>query len=343
MRNSNILSSLAFLCSAGYAAAAWPEPEPCTGNCTYIHDPALARRPDGTWLRFSTLGNIAIATAPSLTGPWEYEGAMLPEGTKIDTGIVGQELWAPDVFYVAEENKFYAYYSVSKSGSQSSDIGVATSESGMPGTWEDHGSVGVPKSGRYNLIDANFFRECDTCTNHWFFGSAWDGVFHTTLNDDHLTWSGVEPTQMLYNSTFPPNQDYPAIVEGGFLFWWPIDGKNVYFMFFSSGACCNNKDDLENPGDEYKILVCKGDSPTGPWKDKDGKDCRTENGGTLLLGSHGENVYAPGGQGVGVDPDTNRIFIYYHYANPKIGYEYAKFLFGFNYLDVSSGWPEITV
>ena len=131
-------------------------------------------------------------------------------------------------------------------------------------------------------------------------------------------------------------------------------------MFFSSGACCNNKDDLENPGDEYKILVCKGDSPTGPWKDKDGKDCRTENGGTLLLGSHGENVYAPGGQGVGVDPDTNRIFIYYHYgelrfpplldyrrltqtANPKIGYEYAKFLFGFNYLDVSSGWPEITV
>lgn len=28
-------------------------------------------------------------------------------------------------------------------------------------------------------------------------------------------------------------------------------------------------------------------------------------------------------------------------ADPKIGYAYEKFLFGFNYLDVSSGWPVI--
>jgi arabinan endo-1,5-alpha-L-arabinosidase len=78
--------------------SSYPSPEPCTGDCTAIHDPAIARRKDGTWLRFSTLGNIAIATAPALTGPWTYQGAMLPQGSSIKLRD-DQELWAPDVFF----------------------------------------------------------------------------------------------------------------------------------------------------------------------------------------------------------------------------------------------------
>src|SRR5262245_45421633 len=79
-------------------AGNWPNPEPCEGNCTSIHDPSVIRRSDGTWFRFSTNGNIAIATAPAMTGPWEYQGAMLPKGSKIDV-IENQEIWAPDVFF----------------------------------------------------------------------------------------------------------------------------------------------------------------------------------------------------------------------------------------------------
>ncbi|KAH7371010.1 glycosyl hydrolase [Pyrenochaeta sp. MPI-SDFR-AT-0127] len=318
----------------------YPSPEPCTGNCTFIHDPSVVRRSDGTWLRFSTIGNIAVATAPALIGPWTYQGPLLAQGSSIKLRS-DQELWAPDVFFA--NNRFYAYYSVSKSGFQGSEIGVATSETGEVGTWTDHGSVGVPKSPDYNIIDANFFRECDTCANLWLFGSAWKGVFLTSLSDDYLTWSGEPPHQVLYNSSRPSKpQDYPSITEGGFMFWWEVRGTKYYYNFFSSGACCNAGNDLEAPGDEYKIMVCRATTPTGPFRDKDGKNCATENGGTLVLGSHG-NIYAPGGQGVIVDPDVNRIALYYHYADTIVGYEFEKFLFGFNYLDFSSGWPVVTV
>lgn len=292
----------------------YPPPEPCTGNCTAVHDPAVIRRSDGTWLRYSTLGNIAIASAPALTGPWTYEGAMLPQGSVIKLpDLNNQELWAPDVFFTNDQ--FYAYYSVSKSGYKNSEIGVATSKTGDPGTWTDHGSVGVPKASPYNMIDANFFRECDTCENRWTFGSAWDGVFQTSLTDDYLKWSGETPKQLLYNSTYPAHpQDYVSITEGGFVFWWEVKGTKYYYMFFSSGACCNPANELEAPGDEYKIMVCRATSATGPFFDKAGKNCATENGGTLVLGSH-DNVYAPGGQGVLVE--DGKIVLYYHYGKSK--------------------------
>jgi arabinan endo-1,5-alpha-L-arabinosidase len=291
--------------------SSYPPPEPCTGICTGIHDPAVIRRSDGTWLRYSTLGNIAIASAPTLTGPWTYKGAMLPQGSIIKLpDPTATQLWAPDVFFA--NNQFYAYYSVSKSGYKQSEIGVATSKTGDVGTWTDHGSVGVPKSPDYNIIDANFFRECETCPNRWTFGSAWEGVYQTSLTSDYLKWSGETPKQVAHNTTYPTKpQTYPSITEGGFLVWWNVKGTNYYWMFFSSGACCNAGNDLEAPGDEYKIMVCRATSASGPFFDKDGKNCATQNGGTLVLGSHGD-VYAPGGQGVLVD--GGRVVLYYHYG-----------------------------
>ena len=59
-------------------------------------------------------------------------------------------------------------------------------------------------------------------------------------------------------------------------------------------------------------MVCRSTSPTGGFVDKDGIDCLTESGGTLVLGSH-DDVYAPGGQGVNYDNDLGLV-IYYHYG-----------------------------
>ncbi|OCK96333.1 glycoside hydrolase family 43 protein [Cenococcum geophilum 1.58] len=72
-------------------------------------------------------------------------------------------------------------------------------------------------------------------------------------------------------------------------------------------------------------MVCRSSSPTGPFSDQTGDNCLTGNGGTLVLGSHGSNVYAPGGQGVLYDLDMGRSVIYYHYVNPNIGYDYWQF------------------
>lgn len=72
----------------------YPDPNPCYGNNSGIHDPSIIYE-DGTYWRFSTSGNIAVATAPSMKGPWKYQGALLPQGTKIHVAD-NQDIWVPN-------------------------------------------------------------------------------------------------------------------------------------------------------------------------------------------------------------------------------------------------------
>jgi arabinan endo-1,5-alpha-L-arabinosidase len=177
---------------------------------------------------------------------------MLPQGSSIRV-IDNEELWvspptfflhifsvdvktdlcnkAPDVSLIGDT--YYAFYCVSRIGFQGSDIGVATSHSADVGTWTDHGSIGIPKSSQYNLIDPNLFKQCPTCPEIFTFGSAWGMIFQTTLNGDSTSWSGQTPYQVAYNGTGGSFQ------EGSFQFWWPVGGTNYYYLFFSSGDCCD--------------------------------------------------------------------------------------------------------
>ena len=127
-------------------AQSYPNPQPCTGVCGYVHDPTIViRQSDGKYFRFATAKNIQIATAPSMQGPWTAEGPVLPNGSEIETFIAGSNqdsLWAPDAHLIGDT--YYLYYAVSSIGSQDSAIGVATSSSLDSGTWVDHGSLGIP-------------------------------------------------------------------------------------------------------------------------------------------------------------------------------------------------------
>jgi hypothetical protein len=76
----------------------YPEPERCLGNCSGIHDPSIWYE-DGTYWRFSTSGNIAIATAPSIGGPWRYQGALLHDGTSIYI-TDDQDVWVSFLLHV---------------------------------------------------------------------------------------------------------------------------------------------------------------------------------------------------------------------------------------------------
>src|SRR5690348_6052311 len=60
----------------------YPDPNPCYGDNSGTHDPSIIYE-NGTYWRFSTSGNIAVATAPSMKGPWTYKGPLLLNGTKI--------------------------------------------------------------------------------------------------------------------------------------------------------------------------------------------------------------------------------------------------------------------
>ncbi|KXX75807.1 putative arabinan endo-1,5-alpha-L-arabinosidase A [Madurella mycetomatis] len=305
---------------AGYAL-----PEACSGICTNTHDPSIIRRPDGTYFRFSTGGRIAVHTAPDLTGPWTYRGAVVPRGSSIN--LPGnQDLWAPDVSLVG--NEYYLYYSVSTFGSQSSAIGLARSSSMDVGTWTDLGAIGVTSSpGKpYNAIDGNLISVDGTY--YLTFGSWWDGIHQVQMSG---TPTAVNPGSSAVQLSFD-NGD--RAMEGPNIF----KHGGYYYLFFSKGSCCGYDSNRPAPGKEYRILACRSTSATGGFVDRAGRSCRS-GGGTMVLESHNW-VYGPGGQGVYQDPTYGPV-LYYHYVDTRIGYADGQKRFGWNRLDFSSGWPVV--
>ncbi|KAM0714388.1 hypothetical protein Q7P37_010175 [Cladosporium fusiforme] len=318
---------------------AFPAPEPITGNAVQgnVHDPSVIRRDDGTYFLFTTNNRINIATAPSMSGPWTHHGSVMDDKSIIDLPN-NDDLWAPDVTKV--DDTYYLYYSVSDFGQQdASDIGVATSKTLDPGSWQDHGSIGIPADPRWNRIDPNLFRESPNDPFLLAFGSFHDDIFQLPMSNPPLRI--LPNTQAAHLEQNITNQN----MEGAYQFWWPStdpSGKTTkfYYLFFSAGACCNSATNLAPPGEEYRINVCRSTSPTGGFVDREGRDCLTQNGGSVLLASHGD-VYAPGGQGVFYDPGEGCVVLYYHYVKRSEGYEYEKFFFGWNRLAFEGGWPVV--
>lgn len=139
-----------------------------------------------------------------------------------------------------------------------------------------------------------------------------------------------DPVHLAFNSS-------NDAMEASCQFEWTVEGKQWYYLFFSSGRCCNAPSHLPPAGGEYKVMVCRSESPTGPFIDDTGKPC-TKNGGTMVLGSE-RDVYGPGGQGVLYDEQLKSPIMYYHYMNTSTGYEVEDVYFGWNKLSFKSGWP----
>lgn len=258
---SFLLSSLVPVLSIG--ADAYTNPMTCTGTCTNAHDPALIRRDDGTYFRFSTGGEIAIHSAPAITGPWSYKGKAIPAGSKIDkkgntdlwvslTGIATSTIvnnrQAPDVQKVGDT--YYLYYSVSTFGSQDSAIGVATSSSLDVNTWTDLGSTGVVSSSSksYNAIDGNLIY--DGSNYYLNFGSFWGDIFQVKMANPPKATS----TSASYNIAYIPSGSHAQ--EGSFMYKY----GSYYYLFFSVGQCCGYDTSKPAAGGEYKIQVCRSSS-----------------------------------------------------------------------------------
>ena len=194
-------------------------------------------------------------------------------------------------------------------GSQLSQIGLATSSS-LSGPWKDHGSLNLPRSTSYNLIDPFVFQESPNDPLYFTFGSYWSGIqqFSLPSHDWLLVLNGSQIHSEDIHTLITNSTAGAAVVEGGTMY----KHDSFYYLFFSVGACCNTPPKLAQPGDEYRVAVCRSVSIMGPYFDRDGRDCRTQNGGTTILASHGD-VYAPGGQGVMRDR-RGRDVIYYHYG-----------------------------
>lgn len=342
------------------AHAQWPEPEPTTGGpLKGIRDPSLIRRSsDGQYFLFGTNGNGTLHTSNSIYGPWTRQagGAL----TNAQQAVV-----APQVYEV--NGTYYMYYSQHDGPADQSyymaNIHAAWSTSMDHGSWNEVGQLKIPannaklanhaSSDGYNILDASLLvvpdNEAESDRYYLSFGSYYDGLYQTELMSPLDLQSNVSVDQMNHLEI---NTTGAHSTEGSFQWAWPTDGSATtkYYLFFSSGQCCKFKQmGVPPPGDEYKIMVCRADAPTGPFTDKDGRSCLTDNGGTMVLGSHG-TVYAPGGQGVMYSDELNSTVLYYHYtpsASPgsqtpdlKVG-DNGDY-FGFNLLTFDDeGWPTV--
>jgi arabinan endo-1,5-alpha-L-arabinosidase len=187
---------------------------------------------------------------------------------------------------------------VSTLGSQTSAMGLATSESMKLGSWTDHGSIGVESdpSKPYNAIDANLF--LDAWRMLLNFGSYWHNIFQVEMNDE-ATMATSEPQNIAYEPKGIHRVEGPYMFKHG----------QFYYLFYSQGIAGHYAEDRPAEGEEYRIKVCRSMVPTGGFVsalirlpniadsaqvDKESKPC-TEGGGTMVLESHGE-VYGPGGQ-----------------------------------------------
>lgn len=250
MRTSFIFS-IPFLWSA--TVNAYANPLACSGVCVNAHDPTIIRRDDGRYFRFSTGGRIAIHSAPSLTGPWEYRGAAIPSGSTINKPG-RNDLWAPDVTKVG--NTYYLYYSVSTFGSQDSAIGVATSTDLDVNTWTDRGSSGVVSSpgSPYNAIDGQLL--IDGSNLYMNFGSFWNDLYQVQMSNPP---TGVARGSTSRQIAFKPEGEHAQ--EAAYVY----KNGNYYYLFFSAGKCCGYDANRPAPGEEYKIQVCRSNSATGPF------------------------------------------------------------------------------
>lgn len=216
------------------------------------------------------------------------------------------------------------YYAVSNSGSQRSAIGLATSSSGYPGTWQDKGGPILESfpGYSYNAIDPALF--VDSATGSWWlsFGSHWGGIFVVRINAS--TGYPFGPVTQLARNPTPPHR-----IEGSNI----IKIGSYYYLFASFDDCC------QGVNSSYNVRVGRATSPTGPYTDRAGTRM-LDGGGSVVLASH-DWVRGPGGQDVYYDPWDGRHQMVYHYWDARKP-ESAGTQFGINYIDWdAAGWPYV--
>ncbi|KAJ5669549.1 arabinan endo-1-5-alpha-L-arabinosidase C [Penicillium macrosclerotiorum] len=309
--------------------SAYPARGPCTGDC-WTHDPAMIRREsDGKYFRFSTGTGVNTMTSSALKGPWTDVGAALPDGSIITVeGVDSTNIWAPDVHYSG--GTYYMYYVLSELGTQNSRIGVATSTTMEPGSWTDHGGIGLPANSNYNKIDPNWI-EIDG-KQYLQFGSYWQDLYQVQM-ETALKVGSHTPYQLAYNASLNHREEASFLYKHG----------AYYYLFFSDGIAGKYTATYPAAGEEYHISVCRSSTGTGNFVDKAGTSCK-ESGGTIILASHNQ-VYGPGGQGVLTDPNLGPV-LYYHYyplATKNAGGDgNAGYRYGWNLLEFTNGWPVVT-
>jgi arabinan endo-1,5-alpha-L-arabinosidase len=321
------------------SAGAYPEPGRVVGG-TLIHDPSMIVRnlnnPACTCTgapRYVVYGTSGITLVSNDRITFAYGGLAFP--AKPDWWAKGGYTdgpWGPDVSF--HNGKYWLYYAVTGgTGSRRSAIGVATSSTGLPGTWTDHGQAILTSTSAddFNAIGANLL--VDAQGKWWLtYGSFWSGIWQVSLDPSTGLPNGA-PTHLAERPR-AAGAAGPGI-EGAFIY----QRGGFYYLFASFDRCCQGN------ASTYNVRVGRSTSPTGPYADAAGTPM-LQGGGTDVLSGHGD-VVGPGGLSVVHDNYFgSHDLLVYHYYDRRINTVTSAAIkstgsLGINFLDFSSGWPVV--
>ena len=301
------------LLATSLVSAAYPNPGPVAGD-VLVHDPSMIKV-GGTYFLYATAPGISIKTSTDRIN-FRSAGVAFPNGLPWCDSYTASDrnIWAPEVQYV--NNQFYLYYSCSSFGSRNSAIFLATSSTGLSGSWTNRGRVySTTSSSSFNSIDPGLLID----GSKWYLtlGSFGTGIYQIPLN----------PATGLPSSSSPPLTHLAA--RGGDT---SVEGATIhkrgqfYYLFVAFDLCC------KGASSTYRIMVGRSSSPTGPFVDRSNVNMLS-GGGTEILASHG-SIHGPGGQGILSDVDGD--LLVYHYYDDQ-----GAARLGVNKLSWSNDWPTV--
>lgn len=202
---------------------------------------------------------------------WQFAGWALPGIPPAAAARVPQatELWAPDLVQ-APDGSWRLYYAVSEFGRRNSLIGVAAAPS-PGGPWTDQGEVvstlAGDQSSNVNAIDPSVCVTPDG-RHELAYGSWFGGLYVLSL--DPATGKPSAPGPGVRVALSPPTG-----LEAPCLVWQPRFQR--YYLFASNGKLDST----------YNVRVARADAPTGPFRDRAGRDWSTvAEAGTKILNSY---------------------------------------------------------
>jgi arabinan endo-1,5-alpha-L-arabinosidase len=319
-----LLAALGLTLSVSTPAAAWseakpyPDPEPVAGGVN-THDPSMIRAKDGSYYVFSTHNGIEIRHSTDRVH-WLFVGEVLPNGATWASAYQpggAKDAWAPDVSY--HGGVYYLYYAISSFGSNHSAIGLATSHTLRPGSWQDQGLVYASQpTDDFNAIDPAL--TVDISGRWWLsMGSFWSGIKLIEL--DPSTGKPAAWNTTRYSLAQRP---FPDPIEGSYIY----RHGGYYYLFASFDFCCQGLNST------YNIRVGRSALITGPYVDEAGIPMLS-GGGTTILATHGY-VIGPGGQTVLRDRGHD-LLVYHFYDRRDAGTPRL----GLNRLAWDAGWPSV--
>jgi arabinan endo-1,5-alpha-L-arabinosidase len=309
------------------------------GDVEYTHDPSIAKDGD-TWYLFGTAngparkGELPIRCSKDLH-QWKLCGYVFD---KIPDWIMKQspltkELWAPDVSFFNGE--YHLYYAFSVFGKNTSGIALLTNKTLNPSSpdfhWNDKGLVLLSRlEDDFNAIDPNLV--VDEKGQPWLaFGSFWSGIKMRQIDaKTGLLSTADTKLYSLATRKRPPNPppnppglpgDWQA-VEAPFI----VHHGDYFYLFVSFDLCCRGTKS------NYKTMVARSRSVTGPYVDASGMPMLEGGGTPLLLGN--SRWIGPGGESVLQQKEGD--IIVFHAYDGKTGDAYLQI----STLAWINGWPK---